>query len=232
MSNPDSSVVSNLSAIGILAALAAILITFLFTFKDKSYFNYVLYGGLPILIYLLASIINILAQHLSSKSIDVGKAFLGGLPTLGTIYLSLLISYVSYVRIPIASAIAPMFLKTSVDVVANPMQKIVPTFTAPGNANNANQPGSLKSAKPKQSLPPVIVRPNTFTNFVSTEKQTGGMLKSKKAKKYIGGTCCGPTMTLENIENDNPIIMGLSYGFYMFFAICFGGIFGTRIALT
>jgi hypothetical protein len=39
-------------------------------------------------------------------------------------------------------------------------------------------------------------------------------------------------MTLENIENDNPIIMGLSYGFYMSFAICFGGIIGTRIALS
>ena len=117
-----------------------------------------------------------------------------------------------------------MFLKTSVDVVANPMQKIVPTFTA--NTKNMNQPGA------PSHLPPVIARPNRFTNFVSTEKQTGGMLKSKKSKKYVGGTCCGPTMTLENIENENPLIMGLSYGFYMFFAICFGGIFGTSIALA
>ena len=68
MSNPDSSVVGNLSTIGILATLAAIIIAFLFTCKGKSYFNYLLYGGFPILIYLLASIINILAQHLSSKS--------------------------------------------------------------------------------------------------------------------------------------------------------------------
>jgi hypothetical protein len=109
MSNPDSGVAGNLSAIGILATLAAIIIAFLFTCKGKSYFNYLLYGGFPILIYLLASIINILAQQLSSKSINVGKAFLGGLPTLGTIYLSLLLSYISYVRIPIASAIAPLF---------------------------------------------------------------------------------------------------------------------------
>ena len=223
MSNPDSSVVGNLSAISILATLAAICISFLFTFKDKSYFNYLLYVGLPILIYLLASIINILAQQLSSKSINVGRAFLGGLPTLGTVYLSLLLSYVSYARIPIASVIAPLFLKTSVDVVTNPMQGLVPTITNVTKNANANQPGSPTKTS-KYPLPPTIT-PKTVNLF-------GGMLKSKKAKKYIGGTCCGPTMTLEDIENKNPFIMGLSYGFYMFFAVCFGGIFGTRIALT
>jgi hypothetical protein len=227
MSNPDSSVSSNLPAIGMLGGLIAILIVFLFTCKGKSYFNYLLYGGLPILIYLLASIINILAQHLSSKSINVGRAFLGGLPSIGAAYLSLLISYISYARIPIASAIAPMFLKTSVDVVANPIQKIVPTFTNTTKNVNTNQPG----ATPKQSLPPTIGRNSAFTNFVSTAKQTGGML-TKKAKKYMGGACCSPIVTLEDIENENPIIMGLSYGFYMFFAICFGGIFGTGIALA
>ena len=168
MSNPDSSVVGNLSAIGILAVLAAICISFLFTFKDKSYFNYLLYGGLPILIYLLASIINIIAQQLSSKSINVGRAFLGGLPSLGTVYLSLLLSYVSYARIPIASAIAPLFLKTSVDVVANPMQGLVPPIT---NANATNNgPGSPPKPS-KNPLPPTI------------SPKTGGMLKSKKAKR-------------------------------------------------
>ena len=234
MSNPDSSVVGNLSAISILATLVAICISFLFTFKDKSYFNYLLYGGLPILIYLLASIINILAQQLSSKSINVGRAFLGGLPTLGTVYLSLLLSYVSYARIPIVSAIAPLFLKTSVDVVANPIERLPPSIaraTTPAtiNANtNVNQPGS--PTKPsKNPVPNTITRNNSF---VSIEKHRGGMLKSKKSKKYVGGECCGPTMTLEDIENKNPFIMGLSYGFYMFFAVCFGGIIGTRIALT
>ena len=229
MSNPDSSVVGNLSAIGILATLAAICISFLFTFKDKSYFNYLLYGGLPILIYLLASIINILAQQLSSKSINVGRAFLGGLPSLGTVYLSLLLSYISYARIPVASAIAPLFLKTSVDVVVNPMQGLPPTIARVANNATWNGPGSGSKENPSKN--PV---PNTIklkNSFVSIEKQTGGTI-TKKSKKYVGGVCCGPTMTLEDIENKNPFIMGLSYGFYMFFAVCFGGIFGTRIALT
>ena len=214
MSNPDSSVVSNLPAIVILGGLIVILIILLFNYKDSSYFNYLLYGGLPILIYLFASIINIIAQHVSSKPINVGKAFIGGLPSLGTTYVALLISYISYSRIPIASVIAPMFLKTSVDVVANPTQKMIPT------SNNSS-----------------------ISNIIPGTKQLGGMLTSlhqsifhkqtsKKAKKYMGGACCSPIITLEDIERDNPIIMGLSYGFYMFFAICFGGIFGTRIALT
>jgi hypothetical protein len=232
MSNPDSSVVGNLSAISILATLAAICISFLFIFKDKSYFNYLLYGGLPILIYLLASIINILAQQLSSKSINVGRAFLGGLPTLGTVYLSLLLSYVSYARIPIVSAIAPLFLKTSVDVVANPIERLPPSIaraTTPATTPATwNGPGSNEKPS-KYPVHNTITRNNSFVNI---KKPHGGMQPSKKSKKYVGGECCGPTMTLENIENKNPFIMGLSYGFYMFFAVCFGGIIGTRIALT
>jgi len=221
MSNPDSSVTSNLSAIATLGGLVIILIVFLFNYKGTSYFNYLLYGGIPILIYLLASIMNILAQYLSSKPINIGNAFLGGLPSLGTTYVALLISYISYCRIPIASVFVPLFLDTSVNVVANPTQKTVPTFTTNAkNTNNTNQP----SSSPIRPLPPTI-KPKTVNLF-------GGMLTSKKAKKYTGGACCSPTITLEDIERENPFIEGISYGFYIFFAICFGGIFGTGIALT
>ena len=209
MSNPDSTVTSNLSAIVTLGGLVVILIIFLFNFQEKSYFNYLLYGGLPIIIYLLSSIINILSQQLSSKPINVGKAFLGGLPSLGTTYIALLVSYISYFRIPIASVVTPLFLDTSVNCVASPIQKAVPANTS-----------------------------------VPLTKQLGGMITSlhqtifhkkpvsKKAKKYVGGACCSPSITLEDIEHENPFIKGFSYGFYIFFAICFGGIFGTRIALT
>ena len=184
MSNPDSTVTSNLSAIVTLGGLVVILIIFLFNFQEKSYFNYLLYGGLPIIIYLLSSIINILSQQL-------------------------LVSYISYFRIPIASVVTPLFLDTSVNVVASPIQKAVPANTS-----------------------------------VPLTKQLGGMITSlhqtifhkkpvsKKAKKYVGGACCSPSITLEDIEHENPFIKGFSYGFYIFFAICFGGIFGTRIALT
>jgi hypothetical protein len=205
MSNPDSSVTSNLSAIATLGGLVVILVIFLFNYQETAYFNYLLYGGLPILVYLLASIMNLLAQQLSSKPIQAGKAFLGGLPSLVTTYLALLISYISYFRIPIASVFAPLFLDTSVNIIAK-----------------------------NKSVP--------ITN--SATQQLGGMISSlhqtifqkqiipKKSKKYTGGACCSPSLTLEDIEHNNPFIKGISYSFYIFFAICFGGVFGTRIALT
>ena len=225
MSNPDSNVTSNLSAIVSLGGLIVILIIFLFNYQETSYFDYLLYGGLPILIYLLASIMNILAQHLSSKPINVGKAFLGGVPSIVITYVALLISYISYCRIPIASVIVPLFLDTSVNVVASPTQKSTLNVTA----NN-------QSGVPKQFLPPTIAsqkRVNLFGGMLTSLHQAVPYKHtSKKGKKYIGGACCSPTLTLEDIEHDNPFIKGISYAFYIFFAICFGGIFGTSIALT
>ena len=205
MSNPDSSVTSNLSTIVVLGGLVVILVIFLFNYQETPYFNYLLYGGLPILIYLLTSIVNIIAQHLSSKSINASKAFLGGLPSLGTTYLALLISYISYFRIPIASVFAPLFLDTSVNIVA-------------------------KNKSMSTSVPLTKQLGGMITSLHQTifNKQT----KGNKNKKYIGGACCSPSLTLEDIEYNNPFIKGISYGFYIFFAICFGGVFGTRIALS
>jgi hypothetical protein len=233
MSNPDSSVTSNLSAIVTLGGLVVILIIFLFNYHTTPYFNYLLYGGLPILIYLLVSIMNILAQYLSSKPINMSKAFLGGVPSIVITYFALLLSYISYARIPIASVIVPLFLDTSVNVVANPTHKSTTTANANATANNNanNQPGA-----PKQYLPPTIAsqkRVNLFGGMLTSLHQaTSHKQTSKKGKKYTGGACCSPTLTLEDIEHDNPFIKGISYAFYIFFAICFGGIFGTRIALT
>jgi hypothetical protein len=50
------------------------------------------------------------------------------------------------------------------------------------------------------------------------------------AKKQKGGSCCSPTYSLEGVELQFPSIKGISYGFYLFFAVCFGGVSGLSTA--
>jgi hypothetical protein len=44
--------------------------------------------------------------------------------------------------------------------------------------------------------------------------------------------CCPPQPSLETIESDFPIVSGLSYGFYLFFSMLFGIVFGSGIAVV
>jgi hypothetical protein len=167
MANPDSTgASSNMSGIMTLGFFIAILVIILFNYQNISFFNGILYGILPIFIYLLMSLV----IYISKTGTSMGKAFLSGLPTIGTTYLALFISYISYFRIPIASVFAPLFLDSSANIVSQPLQK-------------------------------------------------GG-------KRQKGGSCCSPTYSLEGVELQFPSIKGISYGFYLFFAICFGGVSG------
>jgi hypothetical protein len=50
-------------------------------------------------------------------------------------------------------------------------------------------------------------------------------LKNAKSKE-----CCIPKITLEYIESKYPIIMGISYGFYVLFGVFFGSVTGNGIA--
>jgi hypothetical protein len=144
------------------------MVIILFNYQHVAIFNVILYFILPIFIYFLVSIV----IYISKTGTSMGSAFLSGLPTIGTSYIALLISYISYFRIPIASVFSPLFLDSSANIV---------------------------------SQPPV---------------QKGG------AKKQKGGSCCSPTYSLEGVELQFPSIKGISYGFYLFFAICFGGVAG------
>jgi hypothetical protein len=156
-----------------LGFFIAILVIILFNYQNVSFFNGILYGLLPIFIYLLTSFV----IYLSKSGITIGNAFLSGLPTIGTTYIALFISYISYFRIPIASVFAPLFLDSSANIVSQPIQK-------------------------------------------------GG------GKKQRGGSCCSPTYSLEGVELQFPSVKGISYGFYLFFAICFGGISGLAVPST
>jgi len=168
MANPDSTEASsNMGGIMTLAFFIGILVIILFNYQDKSYFNGILYGLLPAFIYGLMSIV----IYISKTGATMGNAFLSGLPTIVTTYLALLISYISYFRIPIASVFAPLFVDSSTNIINQPLQK-------------------------------------------------GG------SKKQKGGACCSPTYSLQGVEAQYPAIKGISYAFYLFFGVCFGGVSG------
>lgn len=44
--------------------------------------------------------------------------------------------------------------------------------------------------------------------------------------------CCTPKLILEDIEASVPMIKGLGYGFYLLFAMLFGGIVGSGMAVV
>jgi hypothetical protein len=164
-----------------------VILIFSISDQDNIFFDLSLYGGLPILIYVLMSIV----LYISKKDVDVKNALLSAVPTIGTTYLALFISYISYFRIPIASVFAPLFLGSAADIVPQSTMHV------------------------PQSLVPLQ------TTYI---RRGGG-----KWKKQAGGACCSPTYSLEWVETQIPEIEGISYGFYLFFGICFGGIFGSSM---
>jgi hypothetical protein len=192
MSNPDSTRTgANIGGIATLGGFVVILVIILFNYYKASYFNALLYGGLPIIIYVLMFVV----LYISKKNTNVKNAFLSAVPTIGTTYLALFISYISYFRIPVASVFAPLFLDSTANIVSQTMSDKTSTNT------------------PNASLPLTISK--------------GG--SHKKFKKQSGGSCCNPTFSLDVVEEQFPTIKGISYGFYLFFAICFGGVFGSSM---
>lgn len=86
-------------------------------------FPLLLYLGFPVVIYLLSSLFTFLAHYSSCPTLRIGDVFLYTLPSMGLTWISLFVSYFTWPRIPIASAIAPLFLGQSTDVVRTPDKK-------------------------------------------------------------------------------------------------------------
>lgn len=120
------------------------------------FFRVVLWLGIPFLVYLITSVTTLLAQYSGCGSVRMGDVFMYSLPSVLLSWAALLISYFSIFRIPIASAVAPLFIDMS----------------PPSSGNNRG--------------------------------------------------CCGPSMTLETMELQAPMVKGFSYGFYLFFSTIFG----------
>ena len=71
--------------------------------------------------------------------------------------------------------------------------------------------------------PLLIGKPVDVTKSKSTT--TINSLKNSNSKE-----CCVPKLTLETIENQYPLIAGISYGFYIMFSILFGMVIGTGLS--
>lgn len=119
-------------------------------------FRILLYVGIPAIIYMITSIVTLLAQYSGCSAVRIGDAFLYSTPSVLFSYIALGISALSFCRIPIASVVAPLF---------------------------------IRSPSPDPSSPT---------------------------------TCCGPNLTLEMVESQEPMIKGFAHGFYLFFASLFG----------
>jgi hypothetical protein len=113
MSQPDS--ISSVDSIS-FAIPTSILIFFIIFMMFQweyiwSFFRMILYLGIPILVYLLTSVVTLLAQYSGCGNVRVGDVFLYSLPSAVFSWMALFISYFSWCRIPIASVIAPLFIQ-------------------------------------------------------------------------------------------------------------------------
>jgi hypothetical protein len=113
MSQPDS--LSSVDSIT-FAVPTAILVFFvafmLFQWEFLwPYFRVVLYLGVPLFIYAVTSVVTLLAQYSGCGVIKAGDVFLNSLPSVGLSWAALFLSYFSWCRIPIASVVAPLFLR-------------------------------------------------------------------------------------------------------------------------
>ena len=241
MSNPDTTETgANIGGIAILGSFIVILVIILFNYHQSSAFYFLLYGGLPIIIYILRFVV----LYISKKNTDVKNAFLSAVPTIGTTYLALFISYISFFRIPVASVFAPMFIGSTANIVSQPVSgnaanaksANAPTNASSANASSANAPtnassANAKSANAKSANAPTNASTNASTNAKNATLpqviSKGG--SHKRSKKQAGGACCSPTFSLDGVEAQFPTIKGISYAFYIFFAICFGGVFGSSM---
>jgi hypothetical protein len=212
MSNPDTTETgANIGGIAILGSFIVILVIILFNYHQSSAFYFLLYGGLPIIIYILMFVV----LYISKKKTDVKNAFLSAVPTIGTTYLALFISYISFFRIPVASVFAPIFIGSTANIVSQPVS---------GNATNATNASTNASINAKSKNAPNAPSASSAP-LPSTIK--GG--SHKRSKKQAGGSCCSPTFSLDGVEAQFPTVKGISYAFYLFFAICFGGVVGSSL---
>jgi len=177
MPSPDTSPLGS-SFIGAIILFVIVLAIFQL-FSSSSYMNYVIYLVIPIIVYLVAALQNIVFQYTSCGSIDAGKAFLGAVPSIGLTYFSLLLAWMPMMRVIVSSVTAPMIISNLDDLSTRP------TYGG----------GRMRNAR-----------------------RSGG---------NMGG---GVRAVLEDVEKENPMIKGLSYGFYLFFGMLYSGVIGAGLS--
>jgi hypothetical protein len=146
MSNPDIKIssIDSLSVAFPVSILFVLLTVILFQLRDSiPYFKLILWLGFPIFTFLIVAVINIVSQYISCRNTNTGKAFLGALPSLGSIILGLGIASISYCRIPITTVFTPLIIGQSVDINKNNSNK---------NTNSLKNTNSKECCIPKLTL--------------------------------------------------------------------------------
>ncbi len=144
MSNPDIKVPTTDSlTVAFPVAILFFLITLtIFQFRESLQpFKYILWISFPIITVIIVAATNAITQYVTCKAVNMGKALLGALPSVGTVLLGLGISSISYCRIPVASVFAPLMIGQTIDV------------TKDKNTVNIN---SLKNSNPKECCIPKL----------------------------------------------------------------------------
>ena len=153
MSNPDIKVptVDSLTVAFPISILFLLITLLIFQFQDSiPSFSYVLWIGFPIITIIIVSVVNAVVQYTTCNTTDIGKAILGGLPSVGTVLLGLGISSISYCRIPVASVFAPLMIGETIDV------------TKDKTNTNIN---SLKNSKSKECCIPKLSLESIESNY-------------------------------------------------------------------
>lgn len=140
MTNPDIKNQTSANTMSIAFAAATIIfivVLVLFQFKPLiTSFKTTLWIAIPLISYIIAVAIHFISQYITCSSINSRNAFLGGVSTLITTLLGLGISSISWCRIPIASAFAPLFTGDVVDITKNGSTN---TNSLLRNTNSKNQ---------------------------------------------------------------------------------------------
>jgi hypothetical protein len=173
MPSPDTSSTGSSFIGGII--LFVIVLAIFQLFSSGSYMNYIIYIAIPIIVYIVSAMQNLMYQYSSCGSIDAGKAFLGAVPSIGVTYIFLFLAWIPTMRVIVSSVTAPLLISNLDDLTTRP---------------------------------------------------TYGGSRMRNARRYVGGM----QATLEDVEKENPLIKGFSYGFYLFFAMLYSGVIGAGLS--
>jgi hypothetical protein len=146
MANPDSASfnVDSLAAAFPTAIIFLVVILFLFQLRNLiPWFKWIIWLGIPLITVIIGGCVNLASQYIVCKTTDAGKALLGSLPLLASVIVALLVSSISYCRIPVASVFSPLVVGKSIDVTTN---------TSTTNVNSLKNSKSKECCTPKLSL--------------------------------------------------------------------------------
>jgi hypothetical protein len=146
MANPDAtgSSADALTTAFPVAILFLLIIIFMFQMKDSiPYFKFILWIGIPLLEFGIATAANFISQYIYCKTTNAGKALLGAVPAPISILIALGLSYISFCRIPIATVFTPLVVGQSVNITKN---------SATTTINSLKNTNSKECCTPKLTL--------------------------------------------------------------------------------